>query len=68
MVNVTKEHLEFLEKQQERLFKIEGKILDLQMNANDRPEEARLNHEDLKMEVFKLWYFATFNKEYGEDE
>ena len=59
-----KEYIEFLEERSEKLKKLESMILDLQMNANDRPEEVRLNHEDLKMEVFKLWYFVTYGKKY----
>lgn len=59
-----KEYINFLEERSEKLRKLESMIIDLQMNANDRPEEVRLSHDDLKMEVFRLWYFITYGKEY----
>lgn len=59
-----KEYLDYLEERSERLAKLEGMICSLQMNANDRPEEVRLNHDELKMEVYRLWYFITFGKKY----
>lgn len=59
-----KEYIDYLEERNEKLRKLESMILDLQCNANDRPEEVRLSHADLKMEVFRLWYFVTYGKEY----
>ena len=59
-----KEYLDYLEERNERLAKLERMICSLQANANDRPEEVRLNHDELKMEVYRLWYFVTFGKEY----
>ena len=59
-----KEYLEYLKERNEKLIQLERMITSLQMNANDKPEGSRLNHEDLKMEVFKLWYFVTFGKKY----
>lgn len=59
-----KKDINFLEERSEKLRKLESMIIDLQMNANDRPEEVRLSHADLKMEVFRLWYFVTYGKEY----
>ena len=59
-----KEYLDYLEERNERLSELERMICLLQMNANDRPEEVRLNHDELKMEVYRLWYFVTFGKKY----
>lgn len=59
-----KEYIDYLEERNEKLRKLESMIIDLQKNANDRPEEVRLSHDDLKMEVFRLWYFTIYGKEY----
>ena len=59
-----KEYLKYLEERSERLSKLERMITDLQANANDRPEDVRLNHDELKMEVFRLWYFVKYGKKY----
>ena len=59
-----KEYLKYLEERNEKLTELEMMINSLQLNANDKPEELRLNHDDLKMEVFKLWYFIKFGKKY----
>ena len=66
MKNMTtnKEYVLWLEERSEKLRQLESMILDLQYNANDRPEEVRLSHDDLKMEVFRLWYFVTYGKKY----
>ena len=58
------ETMKWLEERSEKLRQLESMILDLQCNANDRPEEGRLSHDDLKMEVFRLWYFVTYGKKY----
>lgn len=58
------ETIKWLEERSEKLRQLESMILDLQCNANDRPEEVRLSHDDLKMEVFRLWYFVTYGKKY----
>ena len=58
------EIIKWLEERSEKLRQLELMILDLQCNANDRPEEVRLSHDDLKMEVFRLWYFVTYGKKY----
>ena len=59
-----KEYLKYLEERSERLSELEKMICRLQANANDRPEKDRLNHDELKMEVFRLWYFTAFGKKY----
>lgn len=59
-----KEYLDYLEERSERLSELERMICSLQMNANDRPEKVRLNHDELKMEVYRLWYFIKFGKKY----
>lgn len=58
------ETIKWLEERSEKLRQLESMILDLQCNANDRPEEVRLSHDDLKMEIFRLWYFVTYVKKY----
>ena len=58
------ETIKWLEERSEKLRQLESMILDLQCNANDRPEEVRLSHDDLKMEVFRLWYFVIYGKKY----
>lgn len=58
------ETIKWLEERSEKLRQLESMILDLQCNANDRPEEVRLSHDDLKMEIFRLWYFVTYGKKY----
>lgn len=63
-MTTNKEYVLWLEERSEKLRQLEHMILDLQCNANDRPEEVRLNHDELKMEVFRLWYFVTYGKKY----
>ena len=63
-MTTNKEYVLWLEERSEKLRQLELMILDLQCNANDRPEEDRLSHDDLKMEVFRLWYFVTYGKKY----
>lgn len=58
------ETIKWLEERSEKLRQLESMILDLQCNANDRPEEVRLSHDDLKMEIFRLWYFVIYGKKY----
>ena len=60
-----KEYINYLKERDEKLTRLESMIIDLQKNANDKPEKDRLNHDDLKMEVFRLWYFINYNKEYN---
>lgn len=63
-MTTNKEYILWLEERSKKLRQLESMILDLQYNANDRPEEVRLSHDDLKMEVFRLWYFVTYGKKY----
>lgn len=63
-MTTNKEYVLWLEERSVKLRQLESMILDLQCNANDRPEEVRLSHDDLKMEVFRLWYFVTYGKKY----
>ena len=63
-MTTNKEYVLWLEERSEKLRQLEHMILDLQYNANDIPEEVRLSHDDLKMEVFRLWYFVTYGKKY----
>lgn len=59
-----KEYIDYLEERNEKLIRLESMIVDLQKNANDISEKDRLNHADLKMEVFRLWYFTNYGKKY----
>ena len=63
-MTTNKEYVLWLEERSEKLRQLESMILDLQYNANDRPEEDRLSHDDLKMEVCRLWYFVIYGKKY----
>lgn len=63
-MNTNKEYILWLEERSEKLRQLESIILNLQYSANDKPKEDRLNHDELKMEVFKLWYFVTYGKKY----
>ena len=60
-----KEYLEYLEKCYKKLVELEHMISELQYNANDK-ENNKLDLNDLKMEVFKLWYYQKFNKKWEE--
>ena len=44
--------------------KLNQLIEELQKNIND--DKLITNINDIKMEIFKLWYFNRFGKEYGE--
>ena len=57
------EDKEYLEKRNEKLLAIESMISKLQYEANDK-EDNKLDLNDLKMEVFKLWYYSKFNKKW----
>lgn len=65
MEDITKDKELWLEERSEKLRQLESMILNLQYSANDKPKEDRLNHNELKMEVFKLWYFVTYGKKYN---
>lgn len=59
-----KECINYLKERNEKLIQLESMIVNLQKNANDVPEKERLSYTNLKMEVFKLWYFINYNKKY----
>ena len=63
-MNTSKEYILWLEERSEKLRQLESMIFDLQYNANDKPKEDKLNQDELKMEVFRLWYFITYGKKY----
>lgn len=59
-----KEHLEWLEEREKKLEYLESMIYKMQSQIND--SEKITDKDDIKMEIFKLWYFNRFNKNYGE--
>lgn len=61
-----KEYLEYLEERNEKLLVIESMISKLQYNANDK-DYNKLDLNDIKMEIFKLWYYQRYNKKWGEE-
>lgn len=52
----------WLEERNEKLMKLEGMINDLQHSINDMERITDIN--DIKMEIFKLWYFNLKEVEY----
>lgn len=64
-MDTNKQYILWLEERSEKLRQLENIILNLQYSSNDKPKEDRLNHDELKMEVFKLWYFVTYGKKYN---
>lgn len=59
-----KEHLEWLEEREQKLEYLESMIYTMQSEINDK--EKINDKNDIKMEIFKLWYFNRFDKKYGE--
>lgn len=62
-----KETLEFYKKEYEKYTRLQHKVNQLQYNVNDEFMDEDKDINDVKMQVFELWYFARYNKEYGED-
>ena len=60
-----KEHLEWLEERELKLEKLERMINYLQLIVND--DSRVIEKEDIQMEIYKLYYFNTRNKEYGDE-
>ena len=58
-----KEYLEYLESRNEKLIQLELMINSLQYNVNDK-KDNEITKNEIEMEVFKLWYFNKYNKEY----
>ena len=59
-----KEHLEWLEEREKKLECLESMIYIMQSEINNN--EKITDKDDIKMEIFKLWYFNKYNKKYGE--
>lgn len=57
-----KEHLQWLEEREQKLEQLESLICKMQSEINDN--EKITNKNDIKMEIFKLWYFNRYGKEY----
>ena len=66
MEKYDEETIKWLEERNNKLMELESMIRQLQYNANDKDED-RLDKDDMKMEIFKLWYFQNFNKKWGEE-
>lgn len=56
--------VKWLEDRNEKLIKLENMINNLQYTINDKQEITNIN--DIKMEIFKLWYFNFKEVEYQE--
>ena len=52
----------WLRDRERKLEKLEDMIQTIQNQIND--EEKITDISDIKMEIFKLWYFKDYNKEY----
>lgn len=59
-----KEHLKWLEEREQKLEQLEKIINNMQYDIND--DQSIQNKIDIKMEIFKLWYFNRFEKFYKE--
>ncbi len=59
-----KEHLEWLEEREEKLEDLERMINSMQREINN--DEKINDKDDIKMEIFKLWYFNRYNKKYED--
>lgn len=59
-----KEHLEWLEEREKKLEDLERMIYSMQSEINDNDKIN--DKDDIKMEIFKLWYFNHFNKKYED--
>lgn len=57
------ETLGWLEDNTMKLGELESMIRNLQYNANDK-DGIKLTQEELKMEIFRLWYFVQYGKKY----
>lgn len=57
-----KEHLEWLEEREKKLEQLESMIYKMQSEINN--DEKITDKEDIKMEIFRLWYFNRFDKKY----
>lgn len=62
MNNEEKEKIEWLEEREQKLEEIERMIADMQYDINDN--ETIKDKNDIKMEIFKLFYYDRFNKKY----
>lgn len=67
MEKYDEETIKWLEERELKLRELESMIRELQWKANDEEEEKRLDKDDIKMEIFKLWYYQNFNRKYGEE-
>lgn len=59
-----KEHLEWLEEREKKLEDLERMINSMQSEINN--DEKIKDKDDIKMEIFKLWYFNCYNKKYED--
>ena len=62
-MKVEVETLGWLEENTVKLGELESMIRNLQYQANDK-DGVKLNQEELKMEIFRLWYYVQYGKKY----
>ena len=49
-----------------KLYDLKNAIIKVQHLVNDAKRITDI--DDIKMEIFKLWYLASFEREYGKEE
>ena len=63
---IEKNNIKWLEDREEKLRKLESLINKMQYKINDNEEITDIN--DIKMEIFKLWYYNNTEIEYQSKE
>ena len=63
---IEKNNIKWLEDREEKLKKLESLINKMQYKINDNEEITDIN--DIKMEIFKLWYYNNTEIEYQSKE
>jgi len=56
------EHLQWLEEREQKLEQLESMINKMQSEINN--DGKITDKEDIKMEIFRLWYFNRYDKKY----
>lgn len=63
---IEENNIKWLEDREEKLRKLESLINKMQYKINDNQEITDIN--EIKMEIFKLWYFNNTEIEYQSKE
>lgn len=63
---IEENNIKWLEDREEKLRKLESLINKMQYKINDNEEITDIN--DIKMEIFKLWYYNNTEIEYQSKE